>query len=289
MVEAVGERPRVRVKASALGAVRELVADLGLATVCEGALCPNRPECYAARQVTLLILGERCTRRCRFCAVAGGVPAPPDPDEPRRVAEVVNRLGMRHVVVTSVTRDDLADGGAAHYRAVALALAALPVPPGTEALVPDFGGDLAAVARVAGAPYRLFAHNVETVPRLYPRVRPGADYRRSLGVLRALARAEEGRPVKSGLMLGLGETGVEVRAVLNDLREAGVVAVTLGQYLRPTAGQLPVERRVTTEEFDRWADEARILGFRSVAAGPLVRSSYRAARALEVFDSLGAG
>ncbi len=287
MAEPTAARPRVRVKASVLGAVRDRVAAGGLRTVCEGALCPNRPECYAAGHLTLLILGDRCTRACRFCAVSGGPPEAPDPAEPGRIAEMVGALGMGHVVVTSVTRDDLPDGGAAHYEAVGRALAALPAPPTAEALVPDFGGDPAAVARVAGAAYRLLAHNVETVPRLYPRVRPQAVYRRSLEVLATLGRAGGGRPVKSGLMLGLGETGAEVRAVLEDLRRVGVAAVTLGQYLQPTAGQLAPVRRVPAEEFAGWAETARALGFRSVVAGPLVRSSYRARLALESFASGG--
>ena len=271
--------PRVRLKPGSLASVRDLVASHGLRTVCEGALCPNRPECYASRHVTVLVLGGVCTRSCRFCSVAGGPPRPPDPDEPRRVARAVSELGMRHVVVTSVTRDDLPDGGAGHFAAVAEALAALPEAPGLEALIPDFEGDEGAAAAVAASPYGVLAHNVETVPRLYPAVRPQADYRRSLGVLAALRRAAPGKVVKSGLMLGLGETREEVTEVLADLRGVGVEAVCVGQYLRPTPRQLPVARLVPEEEFQALAEEARALGFRSALCGPLVRSSYRAGEA----------
>ncbi len=252
-----------------------MLEDLGIPTVCEGALCPNRPECYDAGHVTVLILGRRCTRACGFCAVEPGEPEPVDPDEPARVAELAARLGMDHVVVTSVTRDDLPDGGAGQYAAVARAVAALPRPVTAEALVPDFKGDPQALAAVAGAPYQVLAHNLETVPRLYPWVRPGADYARSLGVLRTLAGLARGRTVKSGLMLGLGETAGEVRRVLADLRDAGVDAVCLGQYLRPGPGRVPVARYLDETEFDRWADVARTLGFAAVSSGPRVRSSYR--------------
>ncbi len=272
--------PRIRIRPSELEAVRATVRSLRLNTVCEEALCPNRPECYRDHHVTVLILGDRCTRACRFCNVQGGLPGPVDPDEPRRVAEAVARLGMRHVVVTSVTRDDLPDGGAAQYAAVAEALAALPDPPTAEALVPDFRGDTAAVERVASAPYHVLGHNVETVPRLYPGIRPGADYRRSLGVLAAFRRFRPGAVVKSALMLGLGERDEEVRGVLEDLLRAGVDAVALGQYLRPGPGRAPVVRYVPEEEFERWAREARSLGFRHVVSGIRVRSSYRAAEAL---------
>lgn len=275
--------PRVRLHPGRLQGVRDLVAAHGLRTVCEGALCPNRPECYASRHVTVLVLGGSCTRSCRFCSVPGGRVEPPDPDEPRRVAEAVSALGMRHVVVTSVTRDDLPDGGAAHFAAVAEALASLPDPPTSEALIPDLGGDPACVALVAAAPYRVLAHNVETVPRLYPRARPQADYGRSLGVLGDLKRAAPAKVVKSGFMLGLGESAAEVSSLLVDLRTAGVDALAVGQYLRPTPRELPVERIVPDDEFSALADEARALGFRHVACGPLVRSSYRAGEASVLF------
>lgn len=266
----------MRVRPGVLDRTRDLLESLGLPTVCEGALCPNRPECYRRGHVTVLILGRNCTRRCRFCAVGSGAPEPVDPEEPARVARLAARLGMRHVVVTSVTRDDLPDGGAGQYAAVARALAGLPDAPTAEALVPDFRGDPEAIRTVARAPFGVLAHNLETVPRLYPRVRPGADYDRSLHVLAALVGQAHGRPVKSGLMLGLGETAEEVRGVLRDLRSAGVTSVCLGQYLRPGPDRLPVERYVPEEEFRAWAAEARALGFTEVASGPRVRSSYMA-------------
>jgi len=277
--------PRVRVRTASLEPVRELVASLDLHTVCEGALCPNRPECYSRKHVTVLILGDSCTRSCGFCAVSHGRPTPVDPDEPSRVAEMARRLGMRHVVVTSVTRDDLPDGGAGHYAAVAESLAALPDAPTSEALIPDLGGDPGAIARVARSPYRILAHNLETVPRLYPRARPQADYGRSLAVLGTLKRTAPAKIIKSAIMLGLGETEEEVRSVLDDLLTAGATALAVGQYLRPTARELPVERFLPPEEFDRWAREARALGFAFVASGPYVRSSYRAAEALDAFDA----
>jgi lipoic acid synthetase len=252
-------------------------------------LCPNRPECYAAGHLTVLILGDACTRACAFCAVKHGPPAPLDPGEPSRVAKVASSLGMRHVVVTSATRDDLSDGGASQYVAVAEALAALPRPPTREALIPDLRGDRAAVAAVAAAPFHVLAHNVETVPRLYSSVRPQADYRRSLGVLRALKRIAPAKVVKSGFMLGLGESADEVRDLLRDLRACGVDALAVGQYLRPTARELPVMRYASEEEFAALAREARALGFLHVASGALVRSSYRAGEAADLFDRAPAG
>lgn len=251
-----------------------VLRDLGLRTVCEEARCPNIWDCYHRRTATFLVLGDRCTRNCRFCAVGPGPPAPPDPSEPVRVAEAARRLGLDHVIITSVTRDDLPDGGAGHFvssiGAVREALPRVTI----EVLTPDFGGDGAAVRAVAGAAPDAFGHNVETVPRLYDTVRPQADYERSLGVLRAAAGS--GLVTKSGLMLGLGETEEEVGEVLADLREAGCALVTLGQYLRPSDRQLPVERFVSPGEFERLRETALSMGFRGVAAGPLVRSSYRA-------------
>lgn len=272
--------PRVRVRAGSLGPVRELVSELGLHTVCEGALCPNRPDCYTQRHVTVLILGNTCTRDCGFCAVAHGQPLAVDPSEPAKVAEMARRLAMRHVVVTSVTRDDLPDGGASQYVAVASELAALPDPPTSEALVPDFKGALAPIEAVARSPYRVFAHNLETVRRLYPIARPQADYDRSLTVLETFRRLAPAKVVKSGLMLGLGEEQEEILQALEDLRRAGVSALALGQYLQPTPSEVEVARFLRPEEFERLGEEARALGFDFVAAGPYVRSSYRAAEAL---------
>ncbi len=252
-----------------------LVTGLGLRTVCAEARCPNRGECYSDGTATFLVLGDVCTRRCGFCAVAEGTPAPPDSGEPRRVAEAVARLGLSHAVVTMVTRDDLPDGGAAHVAAVVAAIRGSSPEARIEVLVGDFGGAPESLRRVLDAGPDVFNHNLETVPRLYGRVRPGADYRRSLDVL-GQAAAYGRAALKSGLMLGLGETRDEVLAVIGDMREAGVSVLTLGQYLRPGAASLPVERFWEPEEFAEMAREAYGRGFAAVASGPTVRSSYRA-------------
>lgn len=253
-----------------------VLAELHLDTVCAEARCPNRGECFSQGTATFLVLGDTCTRGCRFCAVAPGTPGPPDPGEPGRVAEAVARLGLRHAVVTMVTRDDLSDGGAEHVAATVRAVRGPAPDAAVEVLVSDFAGDLSAVDTVVGAGPDVFNHNVETVPALYERVRPGADYARSLGVLARAGERARGMPTKSGLMLGLGESEHEVVAVLRDLRAAGCGMVTLGQYLRPSAAHLPVERFVEPEEFARLARAAYALGFDSVASAPTVRSSYHA-------------
>jgi lipoyl synthase len=266
-------------------ATAELLDDLDLHTVCEEARCPNKGECFGRGTATFLILGERCTRSCGFCAV-GRSPrpaAPLDSDEPRRVAEAARRLGLSHVVVTSVTRDDLDDGGASQFAATIRAVRRS-VPGATvEVLVPDFGGEPAALRAVLAATPDVLDHNLETVPRLYATARPAAVYERSLALLRAAAGAGSdptGRPlVKTGLMLGLGESSDEVDAVLADCVASGVDLVTVGQYLRPAEGCLPVARYVTPEEFDAVAARGERLRLRMVA-GPFVRSSYRAAEAL---------
>jgi len=258
------------------GEVGGLVRELRLRTVCEEAICPNIWDCYSRRTATFLVLGDRCTRACRFCAVRHGRPLPPDPAEPARLVEAARRLGLRHVVITSVTRDDLPDGGAGHFAACVAALKATLPGVTVEVLTPDFRGWPVAVVARSGPD--VFAHNIETVPRLYPRVRPGADYSRSLELLRQAAGA--GLVTKSGLMVGLGETMEEIEAVLADLRRAGCLLLTVGQYLAPTAGHLPVERYLTPGEFESLRRRALALGFAGVAAGPLVRSSYRAAELL---------
>jgi lipoic acid synthetase len=254
------------------------VSELGLHTVCEEARCPNLGECWAHRTATFMLLGDTCTRNCSFCAVAHGRPLPVDPDEPGRVAEAIRRLALQHVVVTSVDRDDLPDGGASHFADTVRAIKAALPSTRVEVLVPDFQGDAAAVATVCAAPVDVFNHNVETVPRLYRRVRPGARYERSLAVLAAGRDPEGRRPTKAGLMLGLGEELAEVMAVLGDLRAVGCDIVTIGQYLRPSVSHVPLERYVHPEEFDALRREAEALGFRHVEAGPLVRSSYHAWR-----------
>ena len=255
--------------------VRDLLTELQLETVCAEAKCPNRGECYAAGTATFLVLGRQCTRDCRFCAVTSAPPEPPDPGEPRRVAEAARRMGLRHVVVTMVTRDDLPDGGSGHVAAVVGALRALTPTPHVEVLISDMGGDEASIAVVTDSRPDVFNHNVETVPRLYAEVRPQADYRRSLDVLAQAAGT--GLPVKSGLMVGLGEREDEVRDALRDLRGAGVSLVTIGQYLRPSREHLPVTEFVSPKTFRAYADMARALGFAAVASAPFVRSSYHAA------------
>ena len=253
-----------------------VVRGLRLHTVCEEARCPNLAECWGHKTATFMLLGDTCTRNCGFCAVTHGRPLVVDPDEPARVAEAVERLGLAHVVVTSVNRDDLPDGGAAHFAATASAIKRRIGGCRVEVLVPDFQGDLHAVATVTAAPVDVFNHNVETVPRLYKQVRPGAQYGRSLTVLEAALDPSGRRLTKAGLMLGLGETRDEVLGVLADLRAAGCAIVTLGQYLRPSALHLPVERYLPPEEFIALRQDALGLGFEHVEAGPFVRSSYHA-------------
>lgn len=254
-----------------------MLDELKLNTVCSGAKCPNRGECFASGTATFMVLGTECTRNCRFCAVDPAVPAPPDPDEPARIAEAAERMGLRHVVVTMVTRDDLSDGGAGHVVAVIEAIRARIPGSRVEVLVSDFGGDESCIDLVAAALPDVFNHNVETVPRLYPEVRPQADYARSLRVLERAREVRPAIPTKSGLMVGLGETAEEVAAVLSDLRGAGVDIVTIGQYLRPSSRHLPVVEFVTPETFGAYARTARDLGFPGVASAPFVRSSYHAA------------
>lgn len=257
---------------------RRLVRELRLHTVCEEARCPNIGECWAHRTATFMLLGDVCTRKCGFCAVATGRPVPVDPDEPERVAIGVERLGLRHVVVTSVDRDDLRDGGAAHFAATVTAIKRRVPGCTVEVLVPDFRPDPEAVDRVVDSPVDVVNHNTETVPRLYRRVRPGAEYERSLRLLERVKLRRRDVVTKSGLMLGLGEQREELRSVFAGLRAVACDILTLGQYLRPTPQHLPVERYLPPEEFEEIAAEARGLGFRHVEAGPLVRSSYHAWR-----------
>ncbi|MGC8467840.1 MAG: lipoyl synthase [Acidithiobacillus sp.] len=257
--------------------LKGILREAKLHTVCEEASCPNLGECFGSGTATFMILGDLCTRRCPFCDVAHGRPEAPDPEEPDHLADTVARMGLRFVVVTSVDRDDLRDGGAAHFAAVIAALRTRCPELHIEILVPDFRGRAAAALDIlAATPPDVFNHNLETVPRLYPRARPGADYRHSLQLLRDFKVRQPGVPSKSGLMLGLGESLDEVRAVLRDLREADCELLTLGQYLAPSRHHLPVERYVPPEEFAELKREALALGFRQVAAGPLVRSSYHA-------------
>jgi lipoic acid synthetase len=270
-------------------AVQKSLRGRGLHTVCEEARCPNLAECFARTTATFLLMGPYCTRACRFCNVPNSgdtiqhrvSPNALDPDEPARVAEAAVEWGLRHVVLTSVTRDDLPLGGAAHFAATARALQARLPDATIEMLTPDFLGDERALAEIAAAPLHMFNHNVETAARLYPEVRPQADYRRSLDVLGRFAALRPDVSIKSGFMLGLGETADEIRALLADLLAAQVGAVTIGQYLQPRLTNRPVARYVPPEEFAAWEREARAMGFRRVAAGPLVRSSYHAEKMLD--------
>jgi len=254
---------------------QELLRELRLETVCENARCPNRPECYSRRTATFMILGNVCTRPCGFCSVPKGQPENLEDDEPARVAEAAHRLGLRHVVITSVTRDDLTDGGADHFRRCILAVRQR-TGAVVEVLTPDFLGDLSAVDRVLEAAPEVFNHNMETVPRLYKKVRGRASYQRSLDLLAHVKRRTPATVTKSGLMLGIGETTDELFDVLADLRAHGCDTLTLGQYLAPTLKHIPVARYVPPAEFDELAARARTLGFAKVVAGPFVRSSYHA-------------
>jgi len=254
---------------------QDLLRELRLETVCENARCPNRPECYSRRTATFMILGNVCTRPCGFCSVPKGAPDALEDDEPDRVAEAAHRLGLRHVVITSVTRDDLPDGGADHFRRCILAVRAR-TGAVVEVLTPDFLGDLSAVERVLEAAPEVFNHNMETVPRLYKKVRGRASYQRSLDLLAHVKRRSPATVTKSGLMLGLGETTDELFEVFADLRAVGCDVLTLGQYLAPTLKHVPVARWVPPAEFERLAAIARTLGFAQVVAGPYVRSSYHA-------------
>ncbi|MCX7597404.1 MAG: lipoyl synthase [Armatimonadetes bacterium] len=258
---------------------RAVLAACGVHTVCQAARCPNLGECFRAGTATFMILGDVCTRDCRFCAVPCGRPALPDPDEPRRVAEAAARLGLEFVVVTSVTRDDLPDGGAAHFAASIQALRARLPQAGIEVLVPDFLGRRASLETVVAACPTVLNHNIETVRRLSTIVRPQADYERSLTLLATAKELAPQLPVKSGLMVGLGERDEEVYETLVDLRAAGCDIVTVGQYLRPSPHQLPVDRYVNPEGFHLYETWARELGFVHAASGPFVRSSYHAAQA----------
>ena len=259
-------------------AVARTVHEQNLHTVCLSAACPNLGECWARGTATFMIGGNHCTRRCGFCDVTTARPAPLDPLEPERVAKAVAALGLGFAVITAVARDDLPDGGAAHMAATIRALRRGSPGTGIEVLIPDYKGREEDLRTVLDAGPDVLNHNLETVERLQRRVRPAARYERSLGLLKRAAELRPDLATKSGLMLGLGERDAEVEAALADLRRAGVALLTIGQYLRPSAQHLPVERFVPPAEFERWGERARALGFRDVASGPLVRSSYHAER-----------
>lgn len=265
-----------------------LIGQLGLQTVCDHAKCPNRMECYSQKTATFLILGDVCTRACRFCSVKKGKPLPPDPDEPRRVAEAARTLGLEHVVITCVTRDDLPDGGAEQFVGTIEEIRCLessnpksqipnPKSPTIEVLPSDFAGSVAAIDRLVAAAPEVYNHNCETVPRLFHVVRDQrTDYRWTLDMFRRIHRRNPRIALKTGLMLGLGETTEELLDTLADLLQAGCSRLTMGQYLQPSAAQMPVARYVPPEEFERLGQLARRMGFQHVAAGPFVRSSYHA-------------
>jgi lipoic acid synthetase len=256
---------------------KSLISDLRLTTVCEEAQCPNRWECWSAGTATFMIAGERCTRACGFCAVETAKPFPLDPDEPHRVGEAISRLKLRHIVLTSVTRDDLEDGAAEHFAQTIRAVRAVDPAIIIEVLTPDFNGRAASLQTVAAAAPNVFNHNLETVERLTPLVRSRAQYRLSLEVLRRFREIAPGITTKSGLMLGLGEEEPEILAAMDDLRAAGVEVLTLGQYLRPTPKHLPIVAYIHPEKFEEYRQIGLKKGFQHVASGSLVRSSYHAA------------
>ena len=258
-----------------------VIADQKLETVCESAKCPNQTECWSQKTATFMILGNVCTRPCGFCSVLKGKTETVQLDEPSRVAEAAHRLGLKYVVITSVTRDDLPDGGANHFYECVLAVRER-LGAKIEVLTPDFRGNRAAIHRVIESRPEVFNHNTETVPRLYDRVRRNAEYQRTLDLLKQIKDEVPEMVTKSGLMLGLGETREELLEVCSDLRDVGVDMLTLGQYLQPTAEHLPVERYVTPAEFDEIGEQMRGLGFSMVASGPFVRSSYHAGEMADV-------
>lgn len=270
----------LRVKApgsEAYNATRAIVRDHGLATVCEQAACPNIGECWSVRHATMMIMGEICTRACAFCNVATGRPMGLDPSEPQRVAAAVAQMGLAHVVITSVDRDDLEDGGAAHFAAVIRSIRAEAPETTIEILTPDFlRKPVSAQETIIDAEPDVFNHNLETTPRLYLTIRPGARYYHSLRLLERVKERSPGQFTKSGLMVGLGESREEVMQVMDDLRSAGVDFLTIGQYLQPTRRHAPVDRFVTPEEFEGLAAIARAKGFLMVSASPLTRSSHHA-------------
>ena len=268
---------KIRVRTSPeLERVQRIVREEKLHTVCSSASCPNLSECWSRGTATFMIGGDQCTRRCGFCDVATGRPEALDPFEPARIAKAVDQLGLKFAVVTCVARDDLADGGAAQMAATVRAIRRRCPGTGIEVLIADYQGDERALCAVLDANPDVLNHNLETVARLQRRVRPAASYERSLTVLRRAGELRPDIPTKSGLILGMGERDDEIEQALADLRAAGVTLLTMGQYLRPSADHLPVDRYVTPAQFDAFAARARALGFREVAAGPLVRSSYHA-------------
>jgi lipoic acid synthetase len=261
--------------------VRQILKSQNLNTICESGRCPNKGECWSKGTATFMLMGSVCTRTCRFCAVNKGKPEPLDPTEPLRIVEAAKQMGLRHIVLTSVNRDELPDQGSNHFAACIRALYEALPGIAVEVLTPDFQGNRECIATVVAAQPTVYNHNVETVPRLYKQVRPGSKYQRSLDVLRMAKEINENTHTKSGLMLGLGETRDEIIEVMQDLRKVNCDFLTLGQYLRPTRNNLPVHRYVTPEEFDELGKAGWDMGFKMVHSGPLVRSSYHAGELAE--------
>jgi len=256
--------------------VKKILREEKVHTVCEEARCPNLSECFSEDTATFLLLGDICTRKCSFCAVKKGYPEPPDSEEPGRVARAIGRLGLSHVVITSVTRDDLPDGGTGQFALAVKEIHSRYPDVTIEALTPDFKGDESCVRRIINEGVAIFGHNLETVPGLYRRVRPMADYKMSLHIISSAKKAFPKVLIKSGLMVGLGETRKEVIGVMHDLRQAGCDIVTIGQYLRPSKESMAVQRYVKPDEFDEYNLEGKKMGFMKVLSGPFVRSSYHA-------------
>lgn len=269
---------RVKIPASpAVSDLKKLLRENNLVTVCEEASCPNLPECFTHGTATFMIMGDKCTRRCSFCDVAHGRPDPLDPNEPIHLANTIAKMGLRYVVITSVDRDDLRDGGAGHFVACLKSIREKNPHIKLEVLVPDYRGRMELALEITGQELPdVFNHNIETVPRLYKQARPGSDYQHSLRLLQEFKRRFPHIPTKSGIMLGLGETNEETEQTMRDLRAHDVEMITLGQYLQPSRFHMPVARYITPDEFKRFGDFAREIGFKNVASGPLVRSSYHA-------------
>ncbi len=266
----------IKVKSTGTHETKRILRRHGVSTVCEEARCPNQGKCFSESIATFMILGDRCTRNCSFCAVESSTPRPPDPDEPERVAAAAMALGLKFVVITSVTRDDLPDGGSGQFAKVIKALGMKNNAINTEVLVPDFKGDDEAVRRVVEAGPDVFNHNMETVPRLYSRVRPMADYRTSLNLLAMARKADPTIKSKSGIMLGLGETESEVLSVMHDLREVDCDFLTIGQYLQPGRTNIPVVEYINPAVFEQYRIKGLEMGFKAVASSPLTRSSMDA-------------
>lgn len=282
MIERKPDWLRIKIrKGKNLNYVKNILKQLSLNTVCEEANCPNRVECFSKKTATFMILGNQCSRNCRFCNVSHNELQPIDVEEPKRVAEAAVKLGLRHVVITSVTRDDLPDGGAKHFASTVEAIRRLDDRMIVEVLIPDLNGDQEALKTVIASKPEIINHNVETVPRLYNDVRPMAIYERSIGLLKQVKEINKEIMTKSGIIVGLGETEEEVLTVMRDLREADCDFLTIGQYLAPSKEHYPVKEYVKPEVFERYRIEGEKLGFSHVASSPLVRSSYNAGEAFE--------